>query len=68
MQKQYILLLRLSSRDQEALLEILQDYLASPDGNETEDDDLDELNEDSPLEDSVTVTLENITSIIIIIF
>lgn len=45
-------LLRFSSKDQEALIEVLQEYFTSPDGAEDEDDsedldDSDELDEDS---------------------
>ena len=62
-------LLRFSSRDQEAMLEVLQEYFTSPDSVEDEDsEELDDLDEGlTHLEDSLTVTLEGIKSIIIII-
>ena len=46
-------LLRFSSIDQKVMLEIFQDYFASPDGNGTWDDDFDGLNEGS----SITIVL-----------
>ena len=54
-------LLKLSSRDQEVMREVLQEYFSSPDGLEEDDDseDLDDLDEDPALlEDSLNVTLE----------
>ena len=56
-------LLRFSSSDQEAMLEVLQEYFTSPDSVEDEDDleEVDDLDEGlTHLEDSLTVTLEGI--------
>ena len=41
-------LLRFSSSDQEAMIEVLQEYFTSPDGAEVDDsEDLDEMDEES---------------------
>ena len=62
-------LLRFSSSDQEAMLEVLQEYFTSPDSVEDEDDlEVDDLDEGlTHLEDSLTVTLEGIEHYFIVV-
>ena len=63
-------LLRFSSSDQEAMVEVLQKYFTSPDSVEDEDDleEVDDLDEGlTHLEDSLTVTLEGIEHYFIVV-
>ena len=57
-------LLGLSSNDQGALLEVLEDYFSSPDPEKREDDELDEdSDEDDEVDDGLEALLEGTLTI-----